>query len=212
MDFDNDPFPRSLPHVDEPRIFDSNMTDATGQNVFDFEPNFFNSPSHNPYSPDQNLYPWNDSSIQIATKSPMTGPSFSHSPESSLPDSSSSDASNNQHRRTHSSDSSGSGALGRQGDIHMAGNTVDPRGIAIGADPEEDSVLAQPSLITELDSSNRAMECHFDFESAASSPSPYSDTKQLPKMHSAKMPYRTIQNADSTRGTGSYAGASNVSY
>lgn len=210
MEFDNDPFPRSLPHVDEPRVLDASMTDAPRDNGFEFASNLFDSPSHDPYSPEQNPYSWGDSSLQPAVKSAMTGPSFSHSPESSLPDSSSSDSSNNQHKRNHSSGSSGSGALGALGDIHMMDDTVDPRGIAIRADPVED----QPSLVTDLDSSNRAMECHFDFESAASSPSPNSNAKPayktLSPMRSANVPYRTTRNAGPTDGNAPYPRPSKV--
>ncbi|KAK4698010.1 hypothetical protein P7C71_g146, partial [Lecanoromycetidae sp. Uapishka_2] len=209
MDYDNDPFPRSLPHVDEPRIFDSNMADTSGDNGIDFSSNLFDSPSYNPYSPEQNPYAWEGASLQTATKSAMTGPSFSHSPESSLPDSSSSDSSNNQRKRNHSSASSGSGALGAMGDIHMRDDTVDPRGIIIGADPVEDPMQGQPSLVTDLDSSNRAMEYHFDFDSAASSPTPRSETKptykSLSSMRSAKVPDRPTQGPVSTPGVGPYA-------
>ncbi len=214
MEFDNDPFTRSLPHIDEPRILDSNMTDAQGDNGFDFTSNFFDSPSHNPYSPEQNAYAWNGSSFQTATKSAMAGPSFSDSPESSMPDSSSSDSSKNQHKRSPSLVSSGSGELGGHGDSLMMEDTVDPRGITIGADTVEDQVLGQASTTTDLDSSNRAMECHFDFESAASTPSPYSDTKLAYKspstIKSEKMPYRTVRNTGSSHGVGPYAGTSKV--
>lgn len=214
MDSDNDPFPRSLPLIHEPRIFDSNMTDVAADNGFDFASDLFDSPSHNPYSPEQNTYTWDDSSLQTATKSTMTGPSFARSPESSQPDSSSSDSSNNQHKGNHSSSSSGTGVLDALGDITMRDDMVDPRGIAIRADPVEDSMLNQPSLSVDLDSSNRAMECHFDFESAASSPSPNSDTKPIYKtassMRSATMPYRVLQNAGYTHGIGPYPGVSKV--
>ena len=91
------------------------------------------------------------SSVNQAMKHSLTGPLFSQSPESS----SASDFSNNQHKRHHSSDSSRSGALAPEGDIQMAN-----AGILIGTDPENQS-SDESSPVTDVDLSNRAMECHF---------------------------------------------------
>lgn len=137
-----------------------------------------------------------------AIKQPFMGPTFSQSPESS----SASDSSNNQHKRNHSSDSSRSGALARDGDVSM-------NGILIATDVE-DQASDESSPATDVDLSNRAMECHFDFDSAASSPSPFSDTKPALKpssLQSIKMPYRVSPNAGFTHGFGPYPAVSKVS-
>lgn len=200
MEFDNDPFP-FLPRFDEPQIFDANMNDAIEEGGIEFPelrldpPRFWN----NSIGASPVLSKSNGSQ---AIKPPFTDPAFSQSPESS----SASDSSNTQHKRNHSSDSSRSGALAGDGDIPM-------NGILIGADVE-DQASDNSSPPTDVDFSNRAMECHFDFDSAASSPSPFSDTKPAFKpssVRSMKMPYRSSPNAGFSHGFGPYPAMSKVS-
>ncbi|KAF6237911.1 hypothetical protein HO173_004112 [Letharia columbiana] len=200
MEFDNDPFP-FLPKFDEPQIFDANMNDAMEEGGLEFPELQFDSPGF-----------WNNTigaspvpsktNCRQAIKQPFMGPAFSQSPESS----SASDSSNNQHKRNHSSDSSRSGALAGDGDVSM-------NGILIGADMG-DHASDKSSPATDVDLSNRAMECHFDFDSAASSPSPFSDTKPSFKpssVRSIKMPYRCSPNAGFTHGFGPHPAVSKSS-
>lgn len=193
MEFDN--------KFDEPQIFDANMNDAMEDGGIEFPDLQFDSPSF-----------WNNTigaspvaskaNGSQAIKQPFLGPTYSQSPESS----SASDSSNNQHKRNHSSDSSRSGALAGDGDVSM-------NGILIGAGTE-DQASDKSSPVTDVDLSNRAMECHFDFDSAASSPSPFSDTKPAFKpssVRSIKMPYRSSPNTGFTHGFGPFSAASKVS-
>ena len=199
MEFDNDPFP-FLPTLDEPQIFDANMNDAFEEGGLEFPDFRFDATGfwNNSIRASPVLSKSNGSQ---AIKPPFKGPELSQSPESS----SASDSSNNQHKRNHSSDSSRSGALAGDGGVPM-------NGILIGADVE-DQASDKSSPATDVDFSNRAMECHFDFDSAASSPSPFSDTKPVfnpSSVRSIKMPYRSSPNAGFTHGFGPYPGMSKV--
>ncbi|KAK3169804.1 hypothetical protein OEA41_009188 [Lepraria neglecta] len=221
MDVHNDPFPLSLPQFDGPRILGEDMNDAIEEGGLDFASLNFDSPENNLYWDDATSYQSPAKSNGNNASAPRVAmmETSSQSPESSLPDSSSSDSSNNRHKRNHSSDSSQVGALGADGDIRMTGDTPVPNGILIGADPAEDRVNDQPSPATDVDVSNRAMECHFDFDSAASSPSPHSDPTSAfnnsKSMKSTKMTYRTSQNTGFGHGFGPgfgpYSGALKVS-
>ena len=194
------------------------MDNAMDENGFDFDAMSFESPDGNPY--------WEDATSYQSTAKPndngssterprMLDASFSQSPESSLPDSSSSDSSQNHHKRDHSSDSSQYGALGADGDVQMTADAPMANGIAIGASLVEDPARDKSSPATDVDSSNRAMECHFDFDSAASSPSPYSSSNTAPNdprsTKPIKMPYRDSPKAGFGYGFGPYAGASKAS-
>ena len=202
MEFDNDPF-LLLPKFDEPQILDTSMNDPIEEGGLEFTEVQFDSPGF-----------WNNNTMGVsampdkcngsqAIKQPFMGPAYSQSPESS----SASDSSNNQHKRNHSSDSSRSGVLAGDGDVAMSG-------ILIGANME-DRASDKSSPATDMDLSNRAMECHFDFDSAASSPTPFSDTKSTFKsssVRSIKMPYRSSANASLTHGCGHYPVVSKVSH
>ena len=202
MELDIDPFP-PLAKLDEPQIFDVSMNDAIDEGELEFSEfqldslGFWNSNTVGASSvPDK-------SNGSQAIKQPFIGPAYSQSP----PSSSASDSSNNQHKRNHSSDSSRSGVLAGDGDASM-------NGILIGANME-DRASDKASLATDVDLSNRAMECHFDFDSAASSPTPFSDTKPALKsssVRSIKMPYRSSANAGLTHGCGHYPVVSKVSH
>lgn len=216
MDVHNDPFPLSLPQFDGPRILGEDMNGAIEESGLDFQSMNFDSPENNLYWDDATSYQSPAKSNGNNASAPrLTMMETSQSPESSLPDSSSSDSSNNRYKRNHSSDSSQVGAWGADGDMQMTGDTPVPNGILIGADPAEDRVNDQPSPATDVDISNRAMECHFDFDSAASSPSPHSDPTSTfinsKSMKSMKLTYRTSQNTGFGHGFGPYSGALKVS-
>lgn len=174
MELGGDPFPTSLPPFEEPQIFDANMTEATYGNALDYDenmlydtPNYFSASYQSP-GKSQGNHP-----VMTTTGFDL---SSTQSPES-LPDSSSSDSSHNQHKRNHSSDSSRSGALGGDGDTRMTGGTPAPNGILVAASPVGDRLSSEPSASTDINESNKFMAASFDFDSATSSPSPYSDTK-----------------------------------
>ena len=219
MEFDRDPFPPSLPLFDGTRILGENVDVAMEENGFDFDAMNFDSPDPNLYWEDATSYQSTakpNGNASSADKSTTLDASFSsQSPESSLPDSSSSDSSQNQHKRNHSSDSSQYGALAADGDIQMAGNTPMANGIVIGAGLVEDQVQDKPTPPTDVDLSNRAMECHFDFDSAASSPSPYYGSKSMlndsKSTKPIKMPYRIPRRGGYSHGFGTSAGVSKVS-
>ena len=200
MESDTDPFP-FLPNFDEPQIFDANMNDAMEEGGLEFPEFQLNSPDLWTNSFGASPLPSKSNGSQAA-KQPFVDPAFSQSPESS----SASDSSNTQHKRNHSSDSSQSGALAGESDVSM-------NGIVIGADIE-DQASDKSSPATDVDLSNRAMECHFDFDSAASSPTPFADTKPAFRSSSArstKMPYRFPPNAGLSHGFGPYQAVSKVS-
>lgn len=200
MEFDNDPFP-FLPKFDGPQIFDANMNDAMEEGGLDFPELQFDSPGFWNNTIGASPLPSKSNGGQ-AIKQQLISPAFSQSPESS----SASDSSHNQHKRNHSSDSSRSGALAGDGDVLM-------NGILIGADME-DQASDESSPTTDVDLSNRAMECHFDFDSAASSPNPFSDTKPAFKpssVRSIKMPYRCSATTAFTHGYGPLSAVSKVS-
>lgn len=193
MEIATDTFP-FLPKDHGPYIFDANMNERVEEGAFEFPELQFDTPAfwHNTIGASPMPSKTNGSQV---IKQPFMGPAFSQSPESS----SASDSSNNQHKRSHSSDSSRSGAIAGDGDVTM-------NGILIGADLE-DQASDKSSPVTDVDLSNRAMECHFDFDSAASSPSPFSDTKPAFKsssVRSLKMPYRSSPKTGASHGFGPY--------
>ena len=201
MDFDQDPFPY-MPQIGEPQIFDANVNDAMEEGGLDFSAFQFNPPGYWNSNPLETPTMPSKSNGSQAVKQSLQNTKFSQSPESS----SASDCSNNQHKRNHSSDSSRSGALAGDGDVPMDG-------MLISADME-DQASDKSSPATDVDLSNRAMECHFDFDSAASSPTPYSDSKLAFKsssFRSIKMPYRSSAKAGLAHGFAPYPSVSKVS-
>ena len=219
MEFDRDPFPPSLPHFDGTRILGESVDVAMEENGFDFNGVNFDSPDTNPY--------WEEATSYQSTAKPngntstadkpttVDAPFSSQSPESSLPDSSSSDSSQNQHKRNHSSDSSQYGALAADGDIQMAGDTPMANGIVIGAGLMEDQIHDKPSPPTDVELSNRAMECHFDFNKATATPDHCLDPQRMLKDSQStkpiEMPYRISQRGGYSHGFGTSAGVSKVS-
>ena len=172
MDFDEDPFPPSLPHIDGPRILDPSMAQVIEDNGLQYDstfyndPNFFSASYPTPKKSYGNHAIVNPADLALSTI---------QSPES-LPDSSSSDSSNKRHKRTHSSNSSRSGLVVGDGDSQITDGPPAPNGILIGTSPVEPRGYDQFLSNADFERSNRAMECHFDFDSAASSPNPCTTT------------------------------------
>ena len=202
--------PRTFPYLEEPRIVDANMNNAIDDHGLYFDSDFLDFSHSNTMQPEQGPYTWGNTTSETVPNTTMVGPSSSSSPGSSLPDSSSSDSSKNEVKRSNSPGSSHPGEARNIENIFMMENTVDPRGIAICADPVDDPGNNPLSTTTDLDISNRAMERHFDFESAASTPSPYSDTKlSIPgsvPTTAANIPYRPTHITDYRRWQGPYHG------
>ena len=175
MDLDSDPFPLSLPSFEEPRIFDPHTTEVMEGDTFQYDPMLFGSPNFfsNSYQP-----PTKTQGNQTVVNPAHLGLAMPQPPES-LADSSSSDSSNNQHDRKHSSDSSGSGVQFLDGGDQSVEGSSGPAGILIGASPQEIVPSDEQYSSVEFDSSNRAMECHFDFDSAASSPNTQPESRHL---------------------------------
>ncbi len=200
---DDDPFPLSLP-----RVLDTNMTEALEEHGLDFDPmlydsqNFFSASYQSPHKPH---------GTGLVAISTGLDPLSTQSPES-LPDSSSSGSSQIQHKRNHSAESSRSGALDEDVDTHMAGYSPSPKAIAVGIPPIEARVMQERSPSPDLDTSNRAMESHFDFDSAASSPNTYLDMMPNPTSIRPKMvPPRSSPNVSIANGAGLYSGRLKVS-
>lgn len=206
----DDPFPSSLPlpGFDSPRIFDSEMAGTMEDGGLEF----FTSaiPQDSPgqlfggdtlaTSPYQSPIPVKSIRAPSDTKRTVNGAVFSASPDSSLQDSSSD--SSVRHKRKVSSNSSQSAIPVR--DVTMAD------GVHMNPWKDDDPMLGvvEPNISflasnlpveTNFELSNRAMENDFDFDSAASSPSPYATT--LTSGHIANntardfaVPYRTSPN------------------
>ncbi len=203
MDTNDDPFPASLP-----RILDTNMTEALEEHGLDFDPilydsqNFFSTSYQSPHKSDGTGVVANSTGLDLLS---------AQSPES-LPDSSSSGSFKVQHIRNHSAESSRSGALDEDVDTYMADYSPGPKAIAIAASPIEARVTQERSPSPDLDTSNRAMESHFDFESAASSPNIYLD--MMPNRTSTRpriVPPRSSPNLGTGSGLGPYSGIPKVS-
>lgn len=171
----DDPFPSSLPGYQSPRVYDPTLSDGMGDAGFGFYDSTegFGSP-HAVFGEDvsgNNTYA--STSLKPSTqnnhaRSSLAAPQWTNSPESS----SGSDSSH-QHKRASSSDSSA------VGDLHMK-DAPTVHGIMIGADNVDDEM------------SNKVMESHFDFDSAASSPIPHGiDTRASLRISSGtRMPFR----------------------
>ena len=178
MNSASDPFPASLPHLDSPQNFDPDMVSSMqGADLY------FNSALHDEspgrFFGDDILSPFQSPSSFKAQNPPTTtdpsvaAKNYSASPESSLQDSSS-ESSGRRQRRT-SSKSSSSGVAGRE--IIMA--DAPPSGWKSESIPNmahesafDFSGANISNFTNSYDLSNRAMENDFDFDSAASSPSP----------------------------------------
>lgn len=181
MDSGNDPFPPSLPSFDSPQIFDTDMTDAMqdGDHFFNSamphdspgpflrDEMFMNSPYQSPLST-------KSQNVRLDTNSKLNEVALSTSPDSSLQDSSSDSSS--QHKRKTSSRSSHSGLLPQ--DIGMNNHTYSEswRNAEVGSNVKPVTNHEGSNHIAG-DFNDRAMEHDFDFDSAASSPSPNMDSR-----------------------------------
>lgn len=201
MAFNSDPFPPSLPNIVTPANLNPSLPASDGSNQGDFFDSAFPFDSAEHVLSNHELpgyaYRSNTSTEPNSGRSPMSTTfqdlSFSLSPESSPPDSSSD--SSVQHQRKGSSNSSRSGLLG--GDVAM----VDEDQVAAWSAAEgmagiqSSSNLAYgnlPSTI-DFDFSNSTMDKVFDFDSAASSPGPHTDSNIVDKspLKNVTMPYRS---------------------
>lgn len=206
----DDPFPPSLPlpGFESPRIFDSDMAGTMGDGGLEF----FSSamPQDSPgqlfggdtlaTSPYQPPMPAKSISAPSDTKRTLNGAAFSASPDSSLQDSSS-DSSVRQKRKV-SSNSSHSAIPVRDitmaNGVHMNPWKDDDPMLGV-AEPNGNFLASSLPAQTNFELSNRAMENDFDFDSAASSPSPYATTSTMGPManNSARdfaVPYRASPN------------------
>ena len=153
MDFDDDPFPSSFPHCEDPQILGTGIMDTVGNSAFELDSTIFDSPSFSASYPRPHEVKSSDAVVNPTALTLASSQSFD-----SFPDSSSSDTSGIQHRRDASSDSSRSGAL--------SGNRG-PR-VAAGI-PAVDGTYTGASSLVDAGVGNE-LATYFDFESAASSP------------------------------------------
>lgn len=210
MAFKRDPFPSSLPSFITPTSMNSHPSTSDGSSQADFFDSAFalDSAEHavlNHGLPDSAYRP-QTSTEPNSGRSPMSttlqGLSFSPSPESSPPDSSSD--SSVQHQRKGSSNSSHSGLLG--GDVAM----VDEDQVAAWSAAEGMAGIQSSSNLgsqllpntIDFDFSNNTMDNVFDFDSAASSPGPHADLHIVDnsQLYNVNMPYRSPQNCVFPRG------------
>ena len=171
----DDPFPSSLPGYESPRIYDPTLQENMNDGDFGiFDPHdLFNPPGTRPGGDRAN-----ETSLSSAAPKPNEriekAQALLNNPQqwSTSPDSSSSSESSNQHKRASSSESS---AIG---DGHLKYSTT-THGIMIGADTMDD------------EASNKLMESHFDFDSAASSPIPPNQESRVAMRisNTVRMPY-----------------------
>ena len=182
MDIGNDLFPQSLLGPDSPQIIDSDMSPSLQNGDLEF----FNSalPQDSPsrffgddtlaISPYQSPLSLKQQVVQEKPPTTTNRTTFSASPDSSLQDSSS-DSSRRYKRKT-SSKSSHEVLAGQ--DVTMTDD------VRLGIWKTDDAQLHRRDLMLDYSGSifpphqdynlsNRAMENDFDFDSAASSPSPY---------------------------------------
>ena len=193
MTFNSDPFPSSLPNL----VVSTSMSSYFPASDSNDQADFFNSefPSlFAEHAPSNHGLPDSECRSHKSIE-PNSGrlPTFSLSPESSPPDSSSD--SSVQHQRKGSSNSSRSGMLA--GDVSM----VDDDQIAAwsAADSmagiQTSGSLGSGNLSStiDFDFSNSTMDKVFDFDSAASSPGPHTDSNFVTKhpLKIVKMPYRS---------------------
>ena len=175
-----DPFPPSLPCFDSPPFFDAEMVDTTqnedlyfGSALSQESPGHFFNDDVFAASPFQSPVPKrvpDPSSTKIVDAA--NGNHLSGSPESSIQDSSSD--SSGRHKRRTSSKSSLSALTGHDQPKSGARSSGWKSDDIMDTTPEPvfDFSGAAAPVYDGYDLSNRAMETDFDFESAASSPSP----------------------------------------
>ena len=170
MEVDDDPFPHSLPYLEEPKILSADMTEAAETNSSHLDstsygsPNFFSNTYQSPHKINSNYAFPNPAGLRLSSTE-----SFSES--------SSSESFNNQHERKHSSESSRSDAFNGDGHMQIDDSTQARSGMCINGSSIDGRQSYKQPWITDVDNSNRAMEMDFDFESAASSPYPHPETR-----------------------------------
>ena len=170
MHSNTDPFPPALA-MDSPYIFDTEMNDGTQINGDFFNaalstdsPNLFGDDVLS--SPYQSPMPAKARKIHAGSQGIRDGSAISTSPESSVRDDSSD--SSGMHKRKTSSRSSHS--IPATQSAAIVGS--ERQAWHVKAEPHMDPVNLQGYQNFAFDTSNRVMEHDFDFDSAASSPSP----------------------------------------
>lgn len=203
MASDEDPFPSSLPSfVGSSPMMETKIHESEGDGQVDFFESTVGIDWHLDSFLNQEFHDLADASYQLHTsaepnssQSPMStlqGLSFSQSPESSPLDYSSGSS---IHQRNGSSNSSRSGFLAK--DIVMLDNgQINTWGVEeemSQVDPQKKHGTTDFSTTNELNTSNSTMAKVFDFENAASSPSPDIKSNALlnSPLQNLKMPYRS---------------------
>ncbi|MCJ1477367.1 hypothetical protein MMC13_006038 [Lambiella insularis] len=179
MNTSTDPFPPSLPRLDSPPLYDTEMLgpEQNGDLYFNSalsndSPGRFLNDDVFATSPFQSPAPRRVPHTLSTASKTQTAKKISASPESSLQDSSSD--SSGRHKRKTSSKSSLSGLAAHEQVMPGTRPAEWKSGEMMDMAPEPTFEFPDTALskYDSYDFSNRAMEHDFDFESAASSPSP----------------------------------------
>lgn len=195
MAVNDDPFRLFLPRFNSPEPLDPTLAGTIEESDTDFFNSAYNTAFNSPGEifPDDALSNSPSQALLDNRRPNAMNPADSHSPESSPPDSSSDTST--RLKRNDSSNSSQSGLLA--GDLSMTDDAF-PVAWRGGLKTVEDKFAEglkgeMPSADADVDMSNRAMEDDFDFESAASSPSPPLDLEALSSsdIRGLKMPIRS---------------------
>ncbi|KAL6720128.1 SPT3 Dosage dependent suppressor of Ty-induced promoter mutations-like protein [Lecanora helva] len=183
------------------------MNEAMEANPYQFDSTLLESPKIFP-STGQITSEFHSS--QVVGNRANLGSSNAFSLES-LPDSSSSDSSFNSHERKFSSDSSVSFAAPRERDAQSVYSSSGLSGVFMGEPSFETAVDNESCLDRELETSNRVMENHFDFDSAATSPNPHIALEEFfesERSRSKNIPLRPNNDRVSHRTSPSLSGGS----
>lgn len=185
MDSNSIPYSPPLNGLDSPHIFDSEMTDSMQETDLFFNSAFTVDPTAQLLRDESLANSTFQSSMQTKLQNPASSGIVrdrtmpSTSPENSTQDSSSDTSA--YHERKTSSRSSQSGLSGT--DIVMADASQPTFGRTTNFVKREAMTEYPRPMTRNFDSfeySNRAMENDFDFDSAASSPSPYLPANTVP--------------------------------
>ena len=195
MAANDDPIRMFLPSFSCRETMDTAPAGAMEESDTDFFNSAYNTALNSPGQifTDDTLSNFPSQSMPDKGRPNAMNPADSHSAGSSPLDSSSD--SSTRHKRNASSNSSQSGLL--VGDVSMTDDAHPAAwrgGITTVKDQFAEGLKREiPSAYADIDLSNRAMENDFDFDSAASSPSPPPDSNPLSRggIKGMKMPFRS---------------------
>ncbi len=195
MAVNDDPFRLFLPSFNSPEPMDLTLAGTMEESDGDFFNSAYTTAFNSPGKlfADVTLSSSPSQPLPDSRRSKIMNPADFHSRGSSPPDSSSD--SSTRHKRNDSSNSSQSGLL--LGDASMADDSLPVEwkgGVTTVDDRVTEGLRSEiPSADADIDLSNRAMENDFDFDSAASSPSPPLDLGSLSSsgIKGLKMPIRS---------------------